>query len=61
MANQLSWYNKTLKVYITQEELQQLMQKSDWRGAWKVAQAWLWIFSAFALVLIHVIFPSPAA
>jgi fatty acid desaturase len=56
MANRLSWYNKTLKDYITHEELQQLMQKSNWRGAWEVAQVWLWIFSAFALVYF---FPNP--
>jgi len=56
MANRLSWYNKTLKEYITHEELQQLMQKSNWRGAWEVAQVWLWIFSAFALVYF---FPNP--
>lgn len=43
----LKWYNDTVRQLLTKEELHQLMQKSDWRGALEVAYIWCWIFFAF--------------
>ncbi|MCS6819341.1 MAG: fatty acid desaturase family protein [Chitinophagales bacterium] len=56
MANHLMWYNKTLKEYLTHEEIQRVMKKNNLRAAWEIAQVWLWILFAFALVYI---WPNP--
>lgn len=35
---------------LTKEEIQRLMKRSNWRGAYEVALNWLWIIAAFVLV-----------
>lgn len=48
--NHLKWYTKTLRHYLSNEEIEQVMRKSNWRGAWEIAHTWLWISFAFAIV-----------
>ncbi|HLP21701.1 MAG TPA: fatty acid desaturase family protein [Chitinophagales bacterium] len=54
--NHLKWYTKTLSQYLTKEEIQQVMQKSDWKAAFEVFHTWAWIAFAFAL---SGFFPNP--
>ncbi|HLP50494.1 MAG TPA: fatty acid desaturase family protein [Chitinophagales bacterium] len=54
--NHLKWYTKTLSQYLTKEEIQQVMQKSDWKAAFEVFHTWAWIAFAFALPGF---FPNP--
>lgn len=46
----LQWYNKTLHQYISNDELKQLMKKSNTKAALEMLHTWAWIFAAFALV-----------
>ena len=55
-ANHLKWYTQTLSAYLTKEEIQQIMQKSDWKAAFEVLHTWAWIAFAFAL---SGLFPNP--
>lgn len=54
--NHLKWYNKTLRQYLSNEEIESIMRKSNWRGAWEIAHTWLWI--AFAFVIVG-LWPNP--
>ncbi len=54
MASQLAWYTKTLREYLSQAELEKVMRKNNWLGAWEIVQTWLWI--SFALVLPYYFF-----
>lgn len=47
--NHSAEYMTILKSYLTEEEMTQLMEKSDWRGLWEIVYNWLWIAGAFAL------------
>lgn len=49
-ANHLKWYTQTLSTYLTKEEIQQVMQKSNWKAAFEILHTWAWIAFAFALV-----------
>lgn len=49
-ANQFIWYNAEVKRLFTNEEVNQLMKKSDWLAAWEIIQTWLWIGGSMALV-----------
>ncbi len=53
MENQLQWYNKTLREYISNEELKTLMQKTDWKAFLEIADTWFWIAFAFALPALY--------
>ena len=35
--------------YLSKEEIQQLLKKSDWKAAWAFLHTWLWIAFAFAI------------
>lgn len=52
MENQLGWYTKTLRQYISNDELKVIMQKSDWKGFLEIAHTWAWIAFALALPVI---------
>lgn len=54
--NHLKWYNKTLHQYLSSEEIKAVMQKSNWKAALEIADTWLWITFAFALVAV---WPNP--
>lgn len=54
--NHLKWYNKTLHQYLSSEEIKAVMQKSNWKAALEIADTWLWIAFAFALVAV---WPNP--
>jgi fatty acid desaturase len=47
--NQTKKYKSIVLEYFSPEEIKQLLQKSDWKGAWAVAEVWLWIIGAFLL------------
>lgn len=49
-TNQFIWYNAEVKRLFTNEEVNQLMKKSDWLAAWEIIQTWLWISGSMALV-----------
>ena len=53
MENQLQWYNKTLREYISNDELKTLMQKTDWKAFLEIADTWFWIAFAFALPALY--------
>ncbi len=53
MENQLTWYNKTIRQYFSNDELKQLVEKSDWQGFWQILYTWLWIGFAFAIVGLY--------
>lgn len=50
--NHLVWYTKTLRQYISNDELKVIMQKSDWKGFLEILHTWAWIAFAFALPVI---------
>lgn len=54
--NHLKWYNKTLHQYLSSEEIKAVMQKNNWKAALEIADTWLWIAFAFALVAV---WPNP--
>lgn len=41
---------RRLKELFTREQIQQLTQRSDWRGAWAIASTWAIIAGAFAML-----------
>lgn len=47
--NHSAEYMAILKSYLSEEEMSELMEKSDWKGLWEVLYNWLWIAAAFAL------------
>jgi fatty acid desaturase len=49
-SNHLNWYTARLRQYLTPDEVKAIMRKSDLRAALEVADTWLWIAFAFALV-----------
>ncbi len=49
-TNQFIWYNAEVKRLFTNEEVNQLMKKSDWLATWELIQTWLWISGSMALV-----------
>lgn len=55
-SNHLKWYTQTLRQYLSNAEIESIMRKSNWRGAWEIAQTWLWITIAFLIVYI---WPNP--
>src|SRR3989442_1734358 len=54
--NHLKWYNKTLHQYFSNDEIKMLLEKSDWKATFEIANTWGWIAFAFALVGF---FPNP--
>ncbi len=55
-ANHSEEYMRILKSYLTEEEMQNLLKKSDVRGAGEVLYNWLWIAGALALAGV---WPNP--
>jgi fatty acid desaturase len=56
--NQLSKYKGVISRYLSKEEIKQIHEKSDLKGAREVAKVWFWI--AFALALVG-FFPHPVS
>ncbi len=54
--NQIKKYKTIVQEYLSKEEIHELLQKSDWKAAWGIAQIWLMIIVAFALVYF---WPNP--
>jgi fatty acid desaturase len=48
-TNHSEAYLHILHTYLTEEEINRLLQKSDVRGALEVIQNWLWILAAFLM------------
>lgn len=48
-TNHSEEYKRILKTYLTEEEMNQFLKKSDFRGGWEVLHNWLWIAGAMAL------------
>lgn len=48
-VNHSATYNHILKSYLSEEEMAELLKKSDWKGGWEVLHNWLWIAGALAL------------
>jgi fatty acid desaturase len=40
---------RILKSYLTEEEMRDLLKKSNWKGTWEVLHNWLWIAGALTL------------
>lgn len=55
-ANQFTWYNAEVKRLFTNEEVNRLLKKSDFRAAWEILHTWVWIGGAMALAGF---FPNP--
>lgn len=55
-TSHMAWYSQTIKQYLTRQEVDALMQKSDWRAVLELATTWGWIAAAFALAGF---FPNP--
>jgi fatty acid desaturase len=50
--NQSARYNEIIQSYLSKDEVDELMQKSDWKGAWEVFKVWFWIACSFFLVAV---------
>ena len=50
--NQVNRYKSIVKEYFSKEEIQELLAKSNWRGAWEVIKVWSWIVGAMGLVVL---------
>lgn len=48
-VNHSGTYMQILKTYLSEEEMSELLQKSDAKGLWEVLYNWLWIAGALAL------------
>lgn len=48
--NQIKNYKSILQEYLTKEEVQTLLKRSNWIGFLEVLNVWVWIVSAFVLV-----------
>lgn len=50
---QIARYKAIIRQYLSKEEIRQLHEKSDVKGALEVAKVWGWIVIAFAMVYIY--------